>query len=469
MFDKDTVLTCFKSLVGFKEDSNDIYATLYKQIQADATNTLTFASAAKTITGAGTIDFTEQEFEAGDSLIVTGTSSNNGTLTITDVTDTVITVSEALTDEASTTGLIKALSDIMKSTSGLWVNGLSSVSFEYIDANLTDDLTAKQYLENVYEDSVLDILNQFVNRSKQDYNSKELLSKQNIAKGVASMNDRVTQNKRFVGWWLRVNDSNYLKVQISHLGMQTTEIQSDLKIYVYETSQLEPVKTFTFNASKELSLVWQEISDCILQHQSDSTGTGQDYLVGYYEKDPDNAKSYQLQGEALYMDFTCTGCGKQPNKIYDKYLIARPIEINHQDLNFDSGDDEYNIPQVDNVADYVTNQTYGLLLKINVYCDITEVLCYNKDLFAKALQHAVAVRILHDAYASNRINDISDSKREQVKQFAVKYDSILNGYNNPDGVFIKGLLSTLSVDFSALDSHCLPCKPGILMGRLKRS
>jgi hypothetical protein len=70
--------------------------------------TLTWATAGDTIT-ASTGSFHTDGYAVGDKLIVTGTSSNNGTFTITSVTATVITVSENLVDEGplSATATIK--------------------------------------------------------------------------------------------------------------------------------------------------------------------------------------------------------------------------------------------------------------------------------------------------------------------------------------------------------------------------
>jgi hypothetical protein len=344
------------------------------------------------------------------------------------------------------------------STSGLYVNDLPGVTFEIISANLSEDATdAATYLSDVYNAALLSLVNQFSERSKDKYNSRELLDKTNIVSGVASFGNLVTQNERFVGYWLRPHHSDYMNVQITHLGFQANVLQNPIKVYLYETSQLEALKTFDFNLTKNFSLVWAEVTDWILQHESETGGTGQDYLLGYYEKDTDNAQAFQLQGKALSMEFDC-GCPGSPKTKYGRYCGVEPIEIGNSYLNW-SGT-QYDIPLVDNVLDFTVSRTHGLVAKINVTCDITDVISQNIDIFARSLQHAIATKILYDAYASNRINSISDSQKEQSKQFAVKYDGVLNGYNTPDGDRVKGLVDGLTMDFSTLDDYCLPCKRG---------
>ncbi len=357
--------------------------------------------------------------------------------------------------------------ELKASTSGLFVNDLPGVDFEMISANLSEDQSdANTYLDAVYESTLLDMVLQFTNRSKDKFNSRELLDKKSIVSGVASMNNLVTQDSRFVGYWIRPHHSDYMKVQLTHLGMQANAIQNPIRIYLYETSQLEPLKTFDFNLTKSLSLVWAEVTDWLLQFESETGGTGQDFLIGYYEKDADNVQPTQLQGQALFMEFDC-GCPGSPKLIYERYVGIQPIAIPNQFLT--PNGDSYDIPIVDNVLDFVTDRTYGLVAKVNVVCDITDIICQNINIFAKSLQYSIASRILYDAWASTRINSISDSKRDQSRVFAVKYDGVLNGFTPPDAAPVKGLVDSLTMDFSTMDDYCLPCKPGFEKRHLIRS
>src|SRR3990172_1146489 len=177
MFDKTKILACGKSLVGFRQDNNAIYDTLYKIAQAVTGQELIFDSATKTITWTGN-DFEAESFIIGDSITTTLSTLNNAVKTIALISGNVITTVETLVNETSATAKIQATGDLQTSSSGLYVNDLPAVNFEIIDANLSNDISAKDYLNNIYESELLNLVNQFVNKSKQNYNSKELLSKQ---------------------------------------------------------------------------------------------------------------------------------------------------------------------------------------------------------------------------------------------------------------------------------------------------
>ena len=351
------------------------------------------------------------------------------------------------------TGLSAALK---ASNSGLYINDLSGVTNEIISAALSNDaVSANDYLTNVFQSEVLTLVSQFIESNKQRAGVKELLSNQPIVSGVARFKDKVTQNGRFVGYLIKPHQSNNIQIAITQLGFQASATQAtSLKIYLYETSQKEALATFDFAIDKEDSLVWRDVSAFIVNYLSTTGGTGQMFYLGYYEKDPNNALAYQLQGQALRMDFDC-GCSGSPKLMWSKYMGIYPIEINKTDLNWDGT--KYTIPTPDDIWNNVTTNTYGLLAKVNVKCDITDLIVSNIAMFSKPLQHAIAVKILLDAFATTRINVIADSKREQSRDFAMHYKNILNGQTTQDGVKIKGLLELLTVDFSGIDKVCAPC------------
>ncbi len=342
------------------------------------------------------------------------------------------------------------------STSGYYANDLPGLNFEIIAAALSKDAVSPNvYLTNVYEAEILNLVSQFIEQNKTNNSAKELLSNQPFVSGVGKFTDKVTQNARFVGYMIKPHISNNIQSVVNYLGMQATAAQSTpLKIYLYETSQNEAIATFDFALTKELSLDWKAVSTFIVNYQSDTGGTGQIFYLGYYEKDPNNPQPFQLQSQALKMQFDC-GCSGSPKLMWGKYMGIHPIEINNSDLNWDGT--KYLIPTPENIWNNVTTQTYGLIGKVNVKCDLTNLIVSNISMFAKPLQHAIASRILFDAFATERINSVADSNTTQSKDFAIHYKGVLYGYVTAEGIKVKGLLELLTLDFSGLDKYCAPC------------
>jgi hypothetical protein len=90
---------------------------------------ITFTAATKIISQAGAT-FTDH-FETGDSIVITGTTNNNGTFTITNVAATEITVSETVVNENNTSAVIRKV----RETAILRVARLPLVSWTDADFN----------------------------------------------------------------------------------------------------------------------------------------------------------------------------------------------------------------------------------------------------------------------------------------------------------------------------------------------
>lgn len=361
-----------------------------------------------------------------------------------------------------------ALASTLKvSQSGYYVNDLPGVDFDIINKGLSHDQTSvNTYLANVHQSEIADLVNCFVNSAKSNLGSHAILSNFDVTNGIADYTDLATKNARFVGWVITPRSSNNIKAQITKIGLQLSGAQT-LKLYLYETSQQNPIKTFNFAYTTPLSLQWLAVTDFIINYRG-TYGTRQKYLLGYYEYDPNNVIAGQLTESAVEFDFDC-GCNSAPRRIFGEYVWIEPIEIPNNKLNLVGSD--YLLPNVDDLSQYHCEESRGMFAKINVTCDITDVILDNISVFSKALQYKIAVRILDDFLASKRLNDTTDGKR--FREFAEDkrnmYWSILNGWNDSTGFRRRGIIDDITVDFSRLDDVCLPClADGIKIGHIGR-
>lgn len=155
--------------------------------------------------------------------------------------------------------------------------------------------------------------------------------------------------------------------------------------------------------------------------------------------------------------------------LYQQYIGITSIEIPNRFLNW-SGTD-YDLPSAENLESYITHKTHGLLLKLNVTCDISYVICSNIQMFAESLQYAGGIKILGDALSSTEHKAVVDANqnREQWKNWMLKYEAELRGYQLESGIWHKGLVDTLVLDLSNIDDFCLKCKQTKpILGRIDR-
>jgi hypothetical protein len=368
---------------------------------------------------------------------------------------------EIITNGSDLVGWIQSnsrttLSDYLtNSTSGLYVNSLPGVDFDMIEESLGDDWeNVNDYLESVHRTELLNLMHSFMSRIKSNLGSRDILNNFDVSNGVADYDDLTNKNARFCGLLFRPSSSNNIKTVIGKIGLQLSESET-VRLFLYETSQQSAIATFDFEYSNPLSLQWKEVSDFIINYRG-SYGTNQQYLLGYYEHDPNNDQTYQLKGQAVEYEFDC-GCSNSPKRYFGKYVNIQPIVIENPYLNYSGG--EYKLPNMNDITAYYTNTGRGIFAKINVTCDITDVIVDNIQTFAKAYQLQIAIRVLEDYLASKELNYITDARdnRDFVMKKINVYYNMLNGWNDASGYRHRGIMSDLSIDFSAIDNICLPC------------
>lgn len=362
--------------------------------------------------------------------------------------------------------------DLLMSTSGYRYDDIPGIDFNIIHGTLSSVYPdTNVYLRRIHNSQLIRLVDRVVLKSKDQLRTKELLANFDPITGKADFEDKVTQSARFVGFMIMPHRSNNLRAEITYLGMQIDTAQTEpVKIYLYDTSKQEAIITFDFHYNTVYNLEWQSVTDFIINYTSLVGGTAQTYLLGYYEEDTANPQTTQLEGQALYIEL-CSGCTQEAmrKKLYQRYIGIIPIEIPNSMLNWNVID--YDLPDTESLENYTTDRTHGLLLKLNITCDISNVICANIQMFAEALQYAVAIKIFGDALSSVSHKGVTDASqnRDQWKNWMLKYEAELRGYQLESGIWHKGLIDTLVLDLSNIDDFCLKCKQTApITGRINR-
>ena len=359
----------------------------------------------------------------------------------------------------------------LASSSGYKVNDLPGIEWVKITEMITPvEADINDYLQRVHQAELQKLVNRSVDRIKDKLNTKELLSNFDPISGVANFLDKAENDSKFVGYLIMPNESENLRANVTYLGMQLDSIQSNpTRIYLYETSQKAAIATWDYTNTKTDSLEWFAVSDFIINYRSISGGTAQTFLLGYYQADASNAQNTQLEGSALAIDLG-EGCVHTASrrKKHEKYIGIANVALPNSMLNWNGS--SYDLPDTEHLENYTVSNTHGLLLKFNITCDISHVICMNKDIFAEPLQYAIAVRVLADCLSAYSLNAVSNAKfsRDEVRDWMLKYQADLLGYNTESG-WRKGMVDRLVLDLSNIDQFCLPCqqnKP--IMGRVNR-
>lgn len=320
---------------------------------------------------------------------------------------------------------------------------------DWIEVNLL-----AQRLEQITRASITTFTNTMFIQKKLNTVTKSIFENVQLFDGAGSMANKELKTGRFVGFELRLFEHRDLTVELRRLGTQFTEANPSLKIYVFHSSQMEPIATFTQALIRVNSFEWSALKvdgkDYVLRYLGDYLPGGSFY-IGYYETD--------LTGQAINKGYDfgrmpqncCGGVNYRYWSNWSNYMDVLPLEVAAANL----PDDIEGVPQLwdINKNGYVYTKNYGLNLDISVKCDVTDFFCRERNLFADAFRKQVYVDVLQIIANSTRNNVISKEVRELA----------LFELNKPDNKeysaysVLDRAIQAISFDLSDLNESCLPC------------
>jgi len=342
--------------------------------------------------------------------------------------------------------------ELLESSSGVYFNDIPGLSLEIInDIKGKDYADVNTYLTDSYDAAVQNLMNQFVIKQKKEVYTKSLLKNQDIGIYAENIRKAGLKNNRFVGFEIVPHESNSIRAEILQFGGMFTKEQKTFPIYFYCSTQLEPIGIYYADYNNPNSLEWfqlideddNEVLSFICDFINNTYGHGMRYFIGYYESDLD-ANNF-----AIITRTPCYDCNHSDRFDFNKYVSIRPCEV-------EAGHTYESRELFDIDAVGYSDNTYGLFLKANATCDVSQVICENKGLFAIPLQKAMAIKLFWDAYnaPASAFNANTSTKKSDFKMMAEKLELELNG-----GVigerYQKGELETLTIDFSNIDQTCL--------------
>lgn len=340
---------------------------------------------------------------------------------------------------------------LLTSNSGLYYNDFHPLLLiENISNTLPEDKTIDNYLTEKVNSGINKALTKVVLEKKLNESTKTLLNSSKLFDGIGRFQDTIVSNGRFVGIEVEIFPSYGAKVIIDKIGLQFTSAQTNLPIYIYHTSQVDPIKTVTATTTKSNSLEWLTLSESIdFSYLSNSYDSGGMFYIGYFQ---DNISGQAIKKDFNFIDGPCNTCrgGANLMKVWNErlnFVRIVPIEVASGNL---SGTQMFDYTK----RKYTPTNNFGLNFGVTVQCDISEYLCEQKMILTDLIGKQVAVDILNDMKHSTRLNRIAN----------VSQNMIIRDLEGDRETFEPGLAKRLSdsvkavdFDFSKIDSPCLPC------------
>ena len=305
-----------------------------------------------------------------------------------------------------------------------------------------------EWLEEKTKASIVKLVNKFINMKLADKATKSLIENKILFDGTGRLTNKIENRNRLVGFEIDTVRSKGVTVKIDKIGLQMTKPGS-YTIYIFHSSNPEPIYTLTFEKTKANSLEWfKPKEDILLPYESANTDAGGSWYLVYKQSElPENA-------QAIYKDRDwstgpCKACSRSEFLAYQawsRYIEVHPFYI--------SEDEEFD-PETMN---FTYDKNYGINLEVSAYCDLTDFIIKQRAMFQDVLSKQVAIDFLREfAYNPNvRTNrhSINASKLDILTELDGDSNSMRqSGLSYELDIALKAL----SISTQGLDRICLPC------------
>lgn len=310
-----------------------------------------------------------------------------------------------------------------------------------------------QKLDQVTRSAATKLLSRVFTEKKLNEVTKSIFENIQLFDGAGSLLNKEVKQSRFVGFEIFLKDNRDLLTVIRRLGTQFTAANPDFDLYIYHSSQADPIYQLDIALSKAVSFEWTKLFDSgnnpiLFRYLDEELSPGGSFYIGYYEGDLIGQainKGYNFAGRPAY----CPTCNNDYRywSAWSPYLRIQPFSIQSADLPGDRTLWDINRNQYD----FIRN--WGLNLDLTVKCDVTDFLCRERYLFADCLAKQVAVDVLQLIAFSTRNN----AEAKQTRDLA-NYE-LNNKDNNTPGATkrLENAIKALSFDISDMNDACLPC------------
>jgi hypothetical protein len=326
-----------------------------------------------------------------------------------------------------------------------------ALRLDLIRATIPDGLNLDDYLVTKVRDASIEMFNDLIQYRQLKGIGKTLLSQAQLLNKYGWLNDRITNENRFVGYQIRLDAVTGLQAVINKIGFQFAGAES-FKLYLFHSNRKEPIREFDVVTTGGAQWNWLDVEQALATFDIEGRYEGV-FVLGYYQEDivsnAINCTDFNFdRGECGSCNPSLGGNWRNISEHFMIYPIYVPSGSYVKGEMFDLND-SFN----------VNNQTYGLNIRLSVICDLTEFFIDNKFAFKNLLALKVTDSILRDMKYSQEINFIEENIKMMIIRdlegdMETKMLNITTQYQKE--------LKSVSYNISAINSKCLPCEDSVI-------
>lgn len=287
--------------------------------------------------------------------------------------------------------------------------------------------------------------------------SKPLLERRTFFDGAGRFNNVQENHGRLVGFEINPVRAMGVTAKIERIGLQMRGATGKVRVYLFHSSQREPVKVEDLEVTKDNgTFQWFNVKEWFMPYISDGNNAGGSWFLCYNQDDlPDGMEAINVAKDwSREPCGTCNIGSVEAWRELTKYLAISPFRVPALQTFA-----EY--PELWDIADNVYTNTcnYGLNVEVTVACDLTDFIIREREVFATALQRQVAVTALRTMAMNPNVRVNRNQSNVSTQGVLYELDGNPQGRENGMGMELRKAYEALDIDTRGIDRICLTCRP----------
>ena len=313
------------------------------------------------------------------------------------------------------------------------------------------------WLHRLQEQTITQMVQMFLGTKSLMKEWKPLMERRTFFDGAGRLTNTIPNKQRLVGFEIVPVRSMGVTAKIERIGLQMTGATGKVRMYLFHSSQVDPISVQDLEFTKTNGgFQWFDMRDLYMPYISEANDSGGAWYLCY-----DQSKLPEgMEAVCVSKDWSREPCGTcnigslEGWRELTKYLLISPFKVDAPET-FEEYPEMWDVEQ--NI--YTNTMNYGLNVEVSVYCDLTDFIIRERQLFATAFQKEMAARVLR-MLAFNpdvRVN----RNQSNASQFDLLYEVDGNPQGRVTGIGadLKRAYEALDIDTRGIDRLCLTCRP----------
>lgn len=312
------------------------------------------------------------------------------------------------------------------------------------------------FLERMTRNGIATAIQTFTQIKQLDKETRNLLERRTFFDGAGRIRATLQNNHKLVGFEIVPVRAMGVTAKIEKIGLQMTGGTGVVRMYLFHSSQIDPIKTFDLNFTvTNGGFQWFPLTDCYLPYISDKNNAGGSWFLCYNQDElPAGMEAINVSKD--WSREPCGTCNIGSVEVWrelTKYLQVTPFMYNAPETFA-----EY--PELWDIAYtmYTRTQNYGLNCEITIGCDLTDFIISQRQIFQTVIQRQVAAIALRTLAMNPNVRVNRNQSNATRMDILYELDGNTSGVR-PGGLGydLKKAYEALRLDTQGLDRICLSC------------